>query len=323
MKMKLDVIYATDENYAMYTGISICSLLENNKKIDELIIHILDNNLTNESKKKLVKLVESYGKKIIFHDAKVLFSELSQKITMKNTQTITAYACCFMSELLDENLDKLLYMDGDSIICGDLSDLCKIDMKNIYACGVLDIAAPIVREKIGFEQDEPYINSGFLYMSLDNIRKAQLKEKMIKFIEEVIPTSMHNDQDVVNGVFKGHLKVLPLKYNVITPLYEKKYNDIKYFYNLQYYYNADEVNYVTNNPVFVHFTASFSKRPWIQGCKHPMKKEWERYKKMTEWADIKDMEDVRSKKRKIIDILFRSLNVRVFMGLYKLLGKKR
>ena len=37
-------------------------------------------------------------------------------------------------------------------------------------------------------------------MSLNNIRKANLRPNIIKFIEEVIPTSMHNDKDVVNGV---------------------------------------------------------------------------------------------------------------------------
>lgn len=135
------------------------------KRIDILNIHILDNAVTEESKAKLISLTNKYGRNIIFHNAKDLFNKLLDKITMKSTQTITAYACCFMAYLLDETLDKVLYMDGDSLICGDLSELCTIDMTDIYACGVLDSAAPIVREKIGFKQDDTYINSGFLYMS--------------------------------------------------------------------------------------------------------------------------------------------------------------
>ena len=153
----------------------------------------------------------------------MLFEGLSSQITMKNTQTITGYACCFMAYILDETVDKILYMEGDSLVLGDLFELCTMDMRDIYACGALDIAAPIVHEKIGFMQHEPYINSGFLYMSLNNIRKANLRPDIIKHIEEVIPFSMHNDQDVVNGVYKEHIRVLPLKYNVLTPLYEKPY----------------------------------------------------------------------------------------------------
>ncbi len=321
--MKLDVIYATDENYAMYTGVSLVSLLDNNKKIDKLNIHILDNAVTEESKAKLISLTNKYGRNIIFHNAKDLFNKLSDKITMKSTQTITAYACCFMAYLLDETLDKVLYMDGDSLICGDLSELCTIDMTDIYACGVLDIAAPIVREKIGFKQDDTYINSGFLYMSLKNIREASLRPRIIRFIEEVIPTSMHNDQDVVNGVYKGHIKVLPLKFNVITPLYEKKFKEIEYYYKLSYYYSEEEVEEAKKNPTFIHFTASFVKRPWVSGCKHPKRLEWEKYKAMTEWASFPTKRDTRSAKRKMIDVLFRMCNVRIFSTLVKTFGNKK
>lgn len=322
--MELNILYATDENYAMYTGISLYSLLENNTSIDDIKIHILDNAVTDDSKEKLNSIASAFGCKIKYWDARKLFAELASKITMKNTQTITAYACCFMAYILDETVDKVLYMDGDTLVLGDLSELCKIDMSDAYACGALDIAAPIVREKIGFTQHEPYINSGFLYMSLNNIRKANLRSDIIKFIEEVIPTSMHNDQDVVNGVYKEHIKVLPLKYNVLTPLYEKPYDQIKEYYGItDNYYSDLEVQKAVSNPVFVHFTASFTKRPWVKGCKHPLKGKWNEYKQKTEWKDQADKPDNRSRKRKMIDWLFNVLTVSQFRLLYRLLGNKK
>lgn len=321
--MKLNIIYATDENYAMYTGISLYSLLENNTHIDNIAIHILDNAISNDSKSKLNVIAEAFGREIKYWNAKKLFDELASKITMKNTQTITAYACCFLAYILDETIDRVLYMDGDTLVLGDISELCSIDMSDTYACGALDIATPIVREKIGFEQQEPYINSGFLYMSLDNIRKANLRPNIVKFIEEVIPTSMHNDQDVVNGVYKGHIRVLPLKYNVLTPLYEKPYEQIKEYYGItNNYYSDEEVQDAIRNPVFVHFTAAFTKRPWIKGCKHPLKGKWDEYKQKTEWKDQPDKSDKRNRKRKIVDWLFHTLTVNQFRLLYRLLGRK-
>ena len=50
----MDIIYATDENYAMYTGISICSLYDNNKNLHDLTVHILDNGITVNSRDSLV-----------------------------------------------------------------------------------------------------------------------------------------------------------------------------------------------------------------------------------------------------------------------------
>lgn len=322
--MELNILYATDENYAMYTGISLYSLLENNTNIEHIKIHILDNGILNDSRLKLNILAETFNREIKYWDAKKLFVELESKITMKNTQTITAYACYFMAYILNETVDKILYMDGDTLVLGDLSELCKIDMSDTYVCGALDIAALIVREKIGFNQNEPYINSGFLYMSLNNIRKANLRPNIIKFIEEVIPTSMHNDKGVVNGVYKNHIKVLPLKYNVLTPLYEKTYDQIREYYNIEdNYYSDTEVQNAINNPVFVHFTASFTKRPWVKGCKHPLKGKWDEYKQKTEWKGKEDKPDSRSCKRQLIDFLFNILDVRQFQFLYRLLGNKK
>lgn len=319
---RINILYATDENYAMYTGISLYSLLENNTSIDELVVYILDNSISFISKERIKNIANSFGRPIHFLDGKKLFEGLSQKVTMKNTQTITAYACCFLPYILNENIDEILYMDGDSLICGDLSELCNIDLSDTYACGVLDIAAPIVKEKINFKQNEPYINSGFLYMNLTNIRKANLQKKIEKFIEEIIPYSMHNDQDVINGVYKGHIKVLPPQYNLLTPLFEKKYADTLFYYNMAEYYTKTCVVQSLSKPLFIHFTASFSKRPWVKGCKHPLKKEWEKYKDKTEWRNEPTKEDTRSTKRKFIDKLYLNLNVHLFKFLFNLFGNK-
>lgn len=56
--MELNILYATDENYAMYTGISLYSLLENNTNIEHIKIHILDNGILNDSRLKLNILAE-------------------------------------------------------------------------------------------------------------------------------------------------------------------------------------------------------------------------------------------------------------------------
>lgn len=321
--MNLSVLYATDENYAMYTGISMLSMLDNNTEIDCIEIHLLDNGISKESIEKLQRIANRYGRNIKVWDGTTFFNELAQTVTMKNTQTITAYACCFAPYILDDSVDSVLYMDGDSLILGKLSDLCRLDMTDVYAYGALDLAMPIVREKIGFLQEEPYINSGLLYMSLNNIRKANIRPEIQEFIEEVIPTSMHNDQDVINGVYKKHLKLLPLKYNVITPLFEKSYDDLLRFYRAKEYYSKEEVKEAIVDPVFVHFTASSTRRPWIKGCKHPMKDKWDYYKSCTEWCDVKDKPDNRRMKKRVLDFLYNNFPISLYMLLIKVLGKKR
>ena len=46
----MNIIYASNDAYAQYLGISMLSLLENNQDIEEIIIYILDQNIKPENK---------------------------------------------------------------------------------------------------------------------------------------------------------------------------------------------------------------------------------------------------------------------------------
>lgn len=320
--MAMNIIYATDENYAMYTGISICSLYDNNKNIDDITVHILDNGITDKSRDSLMKIANEYHRKMIFYDAKDLFAALAKKIKMKNTQTITTYASCFLADIMPDEMECALYVDGDSLFLGNLDELSQIDIKEYYVAGCLDVCMYEVREAIGLSLGDPYINAGFLYINFKKIRDNNLKNEISDFIRDVIPNSLHNDQDVVNGVLGKAMKILPAKYCVLTPLYERKYADIVRLFRLENYYTMEEVRSATDYPVFVHFTPSATKRPWVMGCDHPMKAKWDYYKSLTDWRNIPDKPDERIKKKRLLDWMFRNLNIRTYQYLTGLSVKR-
>ena len=43
--MNLVVVYSSDDNYARHTGVSIVSLLDNNKHFDDIHIYVIDNKI--------------------------------------------------------------------------------------------------------------------------------------------------------------------------------------------------------------------------------------------------------------------------------------
>ena len=48
--MRLDFLYQADENYAVYGGVSITSLFENNKDADEIYVHFLTSGFDDSIK---------------------------------------------------------------------------------------------------------------------------------------------------------------------------------------------------------------------------------------------------------------------------------
>ena len=58
--MIYNVAYASDQNYAKHVGISLISLLENNKNLENIHIYIIEDNISEELKEKLLSIVNRY-----------------------------------------------------------------------------------------------------------------------------------------------------------------------------------------------------------------------------------------------------------------------
>ena len=48
--MDLHIAFSSDNNYVAHLGVAIISLLENNRKLNIINIHVLDNNISFENK---------------------------------------------------------------------------------------------------------------------------------------------------------------------------------------------------------------------------------------------------------------------------------
>lgn len=115
------------------------------------------------------------------------------------------------------NIDKLLYLDSDTLVCGDLSELFNTNISN-YALGAVRDMAPTedannpngkyVREFAeNHLQNDVYFNSGILLMNLKNMAKNQ------QLLLDVKVPLKYPDQDILNVGLHKQIKPLALKYN--------------------------------------------------------------------------------------------------------------
>ena len=117
-----------------------------------------------------------------------------------------------------KDIDKLLYLDSDTLICRDVSELFDTDLTDYVLGGVRDMAP--VNDKFHpqgifvkkfsekYLNNGPYINSGVLLLNLEKMREY---ENLL--FETKIPL-YYPDQDLLNASFVGKIKILPLKYNL-------------------------------------------------------------------------------------------------------------
>lgn len=256
----MNIVFASDDNFIPQLLVSMNSLLyHNNIPIN---IYILDNNISEKNKNRIKCLVSQYNQKL-------KFIKFSDKINLEyyvkdkvNQLSLTTYYRLFLASILPD-IDKILYLDCDSLIVDDISDLWNIDLENYLCAGVLDLMPNVYKENIGLSKDDVYINAGVLLINLKSWRKENIEEKFINFIKINSNKPMHHDQGVINAILKDRIKVIPPKFNWLNPFHgTNPFMIINWFLDSSKYYDKDTIINSEDNPVFLHFCACSMGRPW-------------------------------------------------------------
>lgn len=124
-----NVIFASDDNYAPLLGVALYSLLENNcNDFDQIQINIFDGGITEGSKSKIQQICDEFEVVTIlkFIDYNNIDEVIG--IDVASTRALSTYARLFTSSLLDNELDKVLYLDCDAIISGSFKELWELNI---------------------------------------------------------------------------------------------------------------------------------------------------------------------------------------------------
>ena len=305
----MEILYSSSDSYASLTGISILSLLENNKTDEEINIYIMDNCISEENKKKLRYVVESYGKNIYFVPMPDMKALTGEEIDTRRWN-ISTFGRLYMAGALPQNVHKVLNIDCDTIIVGSLEPLWNTDLTGKVLGGMLECINDRYRRNVGAEKGDYYLNGGIIFLNLDEVRKENYEQQFTDYIKKYGSSLAYLDQDVLNSVVKqDKKKKLPIEYNTLSIYFYATYEQLlkirrskkEDFYSKEEYINAVE------HPVIVHFTTCFldGLRPWIVGNQHPLRSRFLEYKAMSPWADMPLLEDNRSSSKKFCTKMIR------------------
>lgn len=295
----MNVVYSASDLYSALAGISLTSLLENNKEESEIHVIIMDNGISEENKRKLTETARKYHRDIRFIPLAESLSSVHINIQKWN---ISTFGRLFEASSLPDT-DKVIHVDCDMIVCGSLRELWELDMSHAMIAGAPDCLSDIYKTNIGLKPEDIYINAGLLVMNLERIRKTNMEERFLKYIEKNSGFLTYVDQEVLNACVEKEEKIfLPLRYNSYSILHYLTYQQLKRLRHVRHMFPEDEYTQSVEHPAIIHYTGCFLEgtRPWIEGDSHPLKAEFEKYKKISEWKDMPVWQDTRSGKQKLV-----------------------
>ncbi len=287
--MKLSVLYGCDDNYAPYTGVSMTSLFENNKDVEEITVYLAAMGFSKENRDKFQQLEEQYKRKIVFLDTDKAVATINEYGCGSWNGSVAAWLRLFVLDQILEHVEKLIWIDSDTIVGPGIKNIINtISEGNWPVAAVCDFLAIRERYRLGFLEDEPYFNSGVIIFNMLELRHNKTFPVMMSYIRENVRLSKTADQDMLNLFFGRQIHKLPPKYNM--QCFIKAYKAEDYFAVYQWspeaFYSKQEMIEAIENPVISHFLRFLGDYPWTNGKNyHPAKKIYEEWKSKSLWKD--------------------------------------
>lgn len=254
---KKSVVFAGDYAYIRQIETAMKSLCRHNS---HLKIYLLNQDIPQEWFSQIRIYLQEMGGDLI--DCKLIGSQYtmnwSNKLPHINHMTFARY---FIPDFVTE--DKVLYLDSDLIVTGDLTDLFGLDLGENY----LAAARSCFGAGLGF-------NAGVLLINNKKWKSENIRQKLIELTEKEHENVKEGDQSILNMLFKDQYSLLEDKYN----------------FQIGFDAGAAEKNHafifeipLTPLPKILHYISP--DKPWKQFSVGRLREEWWKYSFM-EWSYI-------------------------------------
>lgn len=316
--MAVNILYQFNEAYVVFAGVSMTSLFENNTDIQELQIYVLGENISEESKRKLKRNAEKYKRNIIFYETEQLVEHMKEIGIPSYRNSYATNMKMFVPQFFDKSVDRLLYIDSDTIIKASISDLYMMDMKDKPVAMGLDAMGGRHKLYIGLNRHDNYFNAGIILYDMQKWRKDRCTEKILYHVKNVRAHYMSPDQDLLNVVLKDNIETFDLRNNLqpFHMIYTVK--QMQRYFPQTNYYRAEQVKCAMNNPVILHTFRFLGEFPWHRNSLHPATDEFDRYLEKSEWKGYQKKEsEQKGLVFKVERALYRYLPKTLFLLIFK------
>ena len=217
---EITIVLASDDNYAQHTAVAAVSMLTNHKDERPLHFYILDDGISEVKESAIAATITAKKGIVTFLPVK----QVEVKAYTSGHIHRAAYLRLLIPSLLPESIHKALYFDTDLVVNDDVKELWEYPLEGHPIGAVRDFgimaSARMRRQKaetIGLQPGMPYFNSGVMVMDLDAWREKDYTGQ----VQDCVTKNdyRHHDQDGLNHVFLGNWASLPLRWNVIPPVF--------------------------------------------------------------------------------------------------------
>ena len=241
------VAFCISDNYSSIVAVTLQSFVDHHTNESAFIFHIVSEALSSDNLDYLRRVIaQRTSWQLMYHP----IEEKSLAHIPTGPFTIHTWYRIFLDQLLPEEVDKVLYLDADTLIASSIDELFQIPLENVAIGAAKDQQNFITatKQRIGLPQQQTYICAGVLLMNLSYWRKHNIAQQILDWAIANAHRLGCPDQDAINVVLRGKMVVLPAKWGIIARnfLYDE-------------FYQTEEAAEAYHHPCIIHYAGC---APW-------------------------------------------------------------
>ena len=272
------VVCAADRRYAMPLAVMLKSLETNLAPASRATVYVLDGGIGRRNKARLLAGLGP-GRLDIRWLPPPHRDQVAGLPVFGHAQ-ISVYYRILIPSLLPVGHRKVIYLDADLLVLGDISRLWNIplDGKPLLAApqGDTRLSSPdglSGYQEWGLPADARYLNSGVLVFDLDQWRQENFAAAILDFLRKHREHVRFWDQDGINAVLAGRWGELEREWNVIVDCFLPDEKTAP----------PDQTpERLKQRAAIVHFASAT--KPWNYYVDHPARELFYEYLDRTAWA---------------------------------------
>jgi lipopolysaccharide biosynthesis glycosyltransferase len=235
----MNIAICFDKNFQKWATVCLSSIVENYRGNQKIRLFILSDVKYEKSIPQLKRVLKNF--EFSFDNPGSDFDSLPTGFHFNVT---TYWRLALPRVLTRYGVEKAIYLDTDTLVVDDISSLFNLNLNDKYCGACLDIGATQHTKQMSLNQGFA-INGGVLLMNVPKMNVIDWVAEAHRLNEE--GRIRWVDQDVLNILLDGKIKLIDLKWNVQSGNFQNGYiGDVS----------------------IVHFTESGNTKPWSYKCKH-------------------------------------------------------
>lgn len=212
----MNIVYATDDNGALGTGVSIVSLMENLPPGTHADIYIMTDGLSEDNRVRFNSLQQTYCISLHFIDMKDKYKDFP----VGSKWSTATYYRLSLAEELPATVERALYVDIDIIFNRDVSPMYESEFGDCLIAGVFTTEHLSEKffarwkQEMNMDRDSIYINAGVILYHIKKIREERFEDQVLSYAKNNIHRLSWQDQDILNVCYQKRILLLHPMWNI-------------------------------------------------------------------------------------------------------------